>query len=107
MILPAGAVGDAPEFLKGPALDEWVHLTQNEHYSRLLAPAHRGALVEYCVLFGRMIDDANGLGEMTASQRQTLNSLRMQLGLTPVSSGKIAAPVESPSENPWADLKQA
>ena len=89
-------------------------MTTDEHYSRLLSPSHRGALVEYCVLFGRMIDDAIGkLDEngkplnLNASQRQTLNSLRMQLGLTPVASGKVTAPSESKPGNPWADLKQA
>jgi phage terminase small subunit len=105
MALPAGPVGEAPEWLIPDARAEWDLLTQHAVYSRVLSPAHRGALIEYCVLFGRMVLWAKGEGEISASERQTLNSLRMQLGITPASQGKVKMPEQKPAESKWGATK--
>lgn len=105
LVLPAGAVGDPPEWLLGEGLAEWSRLTQDEHYKVVLSPVHRGALIEYCVLFGRMIEDAKGGDKMNSSQRQTFHSLRMQLGITPASQSKVKMDrPKAPSESRFARI---
>jgi hypothetical protein len=88
----------------------------------MLSAVHRGALEEYCVLYGRMVLDAKGIlfvrrveqgavvevqYHLTASERQTLNSLRMQLGITPASSAKVKMPESQPTVNRFAALGTA
>ena len=107
LVVPPGDIGDCPEWFEDDARDEWLRLVTDPHYSKVLASVHRGALLEYCVLYARMVQDAMGSGDMNSSQRQTLNSLRMQLGLTPASQSKVAAPAVpvQPEESPWEALK--
>jgi hypothetical protein len=59
--------------------------------------------LEYCVLFGRMVEDAKGGKALVASERQTLNCLRMQLGITPASQAKVPMPKKAP-KNKWAEI---
>lgn len=102
--LPPGSVGAAPRWLSVESRAEWKRLTNDPDYRKVLSPAHRGALVEYSILFGRMVEDARNLRQMTASERQTLNSLRMQLGITPASQSKVRAPKSEKPANKWADV---
>ena len=91
--------------MTGAAREEWQRLTGHPQYGSLLTSIHRGALEEYCVLYSRMIDDAKGISEMSATQRQMLNSLRMGLGITPASQCKLRLPEQKPKENQWAALR--
>ena len=94
-----GDLGEPQEWFSPEAGAEWERITKDPQYSMILAPAHRGALIEYCHLYGVMIADAKGEGKITASERQMLNSLRMGLGLTPVSAAKIVMPaVQKPNK---------
>lgn len=99
--LQPGDVGEHPDWFGAEAKAEWGRVVMDPQYSRVLAPVHRGALVQYCHLYGKMVLEAKGEGKITASENNTLNSLRMQLGLTPASSAKVALPKAQP-ENKWA-----
>lgn len=103
--LPAGPMGHCPAWMPAPGRQEWDALTTHPQLSLVLNPAHRGALIEYCVLYARMVADAIGESKITASERQTLNSLRMQLGITPASQAKVKMPGEKPAESRWAATK--
>lgn len=121
--IPPERLGAPPEWLDIDAVEEWKRLTDHPVYGELLSKPHRGALIEYCVLFSRMVRDAKGMlfvrsieggkvveieYRMTASERQTLNSLRMQLGLTPASQSKLTqAPETQPTGNRFAALRTA
>lgn len=102
--LEPGSPGDAPEWFDATARDEWERLTKDPDYSQVLSAVHRGALIEYCVLFGRMMAEARGDGKISASERQTLNSLRMQLGITPASQSKVKTTGKQQPKNKWADV---
>lgn len=105
LALPPGPMGAAPAWFGDIAAEEWVALTTHPQYSQVLNPVHRGTLIEYCILFELMIQAAQGIKDITASQRQTLNSLRMQLGITPASQSKVRMPDKKPIESKWADTK--
>jgi P27 family predicted phage terminase small subunit len=112
--LPAGDPGPAPEWFGEEARLEWDRITSDKEYMQCVAAVHRGALIEYCFLHGRMIDaasdDCNPAIEpkdkrkIAASERQMLGSLRMQLGLTPASQSKVKAPTKTAEKSEWADL---
>ncbi len=95
--LPAGPLGEAPKWLKPDARDEWDRLTGHEQYSKVLNPIHRGTVIEYCVLYGRMVENARDAGKFSAAERQMLQSLRMQLGITPASQTKVRMPEVKPN----------
>jgi phage terminase small subunit len=101
--LPSRPIGPPPEYLTPAALEEWKLLTEDPDYSQILSCVHRGALIQLCVLHGRMVEDARG-EPMTASQMQTLNSLRMQFGITPASQSKVKAPKADKPANKWSDV---
>jgi P27 family predicted phage terminase small subunit len=114
--LPAGSVGPAPEWFGEIARAEWDRLTTHEQYSQVLNPVHYGTLLHYCGLFERMVKELRGdkvtvdgvvqPATLSASERQTLNSLAMQLGITPASQGKVRMPGETKKqESPWAATK--
>lgn len=105
LAVSAGPMGAAPQWFTEDALSEWELLTGHPAYAKVLNPLHRGTLIEYCYLYGVMIDAAKGLGEISASQRQTLNSLRMQLGITPASQTKVKVPETKPVESKWGATK--
>ena len=105
LTLPTSPVGDAPEWLLPDARAEWDLLVLNAEYARALNAAHRGALIEYCVLFGRMLLWAKGEGAITASERQTLNSLRLQLGITPAAQCRVKIANGKPTESKWDATK--
>ncbi len=100
----AGEIGPPPGWMAGDALVEWNRLVTHREYKQVIGATHRSALEEYCVLYGRMIEDAKGTAEMSATQRQVLHGLRMQLGLTPASQGKIRQPDKKADDNPWAEF---
>jgi len=85
-------IGDPPEWMEEDARVEWERLTKHSQYSQVLSQVHRGTLEEYCLLYGRMIQDAKGKYEMSARERMVLNSLRLQLGITPTAQSKIKLP---------------
>lgn|GEM_PF-6576010 len=99
-----GSIGDAPEWLSVDARAEWNRLTQDQDFAATLAPVFRGALIEYTTLFGAMVAAARGEGVITATERQALNSLRQQLGLSPSSQTKVPAPPKKLGRNKWAEL---
>lgn len=105
--LPAGPLGPPPEWFHPLAVDEWQRVTMNPQYSAVLNPVHRGGLIHYCALHARMV--RREMGEeiaFSASDQQTLSSLRMQLGLTPASQTKVRLPGEKKAEeSKWAATK--
>lgn len=128
--LKPGSVGDCPAWLPPEGCEEWKRLTGDEDYRRCLSPSTRGALIDYCNLFGRMIRAERRMPEWVdgkatedlsmpdgsivpaprerfiASERQNLHSLRMQLGLTPASASKakdVTAAVPA-TNDPWSKL---
>jgi hypothetical protein len=101
--LDAAPLGDAPEWIDAEGKAEWKRLTEDPTYSQVLSPVHRGALIEYCVLYSRMVRESQMLGPLTASERQTLNSLRMQFGITPASQSKVQMPQTPKALSKWAE----
>lgn len=97
-------LGDPPDFLAAEAAEEWIRLTNHAEYKQVLGSIHRSALIEYCTLHGRMIEDVRGGKEFGSTQRQVLSSLRMQLGLTPASQSKVKFPEKPKQGNPWAEV---
>lgn len=126
LCLKAGPVGDCPAWINPEGREEWNRLTSDPDYSPVLAPAMRGTMIDYCNLYGRMIraeqklsvwvekqeteqSDAKVDGPreaINASERQTLHSLRMQLGLTPASQSKVKVTKPTESENKFARFKR-
>lgn len=115
--LAPGQLDDPPDFLDADALAEWQRITKHAEYSKVLAGVHWGALVDYCILFSRMLRDAREQADKTippearfvmkGTERQTLQSLRMQLGITPASQSKVKMPEKPVEENKWAALKSS
>lgn len=105
--VPAAPVGPPPKWFHAIAKDEWKRVTKHPQYSAVLSPLHRGALIHYCALYARMV--RREMGEdvaFSASDQQTLSSVRMQLGLTPASQTKVRMPGEQkPEESKWAATK--
>lgn len=93
--IPAGPIGDPPEWLGIYGKEEWANLAGHGTYSQILSPLFRGAVLDYCILWDRLIKTERGEAgdnRITATERQMLQSARMQLGLTPASSSKVKAP---------------
>jgi hypothetical protein len=91
--------------------EEWDALTGHEDYRRVLNPLFRGVLIEYCILWNRMVRTEKGETvekdeRITGTERQMLQSLRMQLGITPASSAKVKAPVAQPVADEWARFEK-
>lgn len=105
LALPPSPVGEPPEYFGDIARAEWEALTSHPQYAQVLNPVHRGVLIQYCLLHEKMVRQAKGEDKMTASELQTLNSLRMQLGLTPAAQSKVRMPEKPREESPWADTK--
>ena len=97
----AAGTGDAPEYLDALAAAEWDRITAPEVWGRVVTAADRSALIDYCVLHSRMVQDAQGVRLMTASERQQLQSLRVQMGLTPAARSKVAAPAPEKPKSEW------
>jgi hypothetical protein len=96
-----GAAGAPPD---------WFSETQREEWSRVSAfpqvnASHHPTLVHHCVLFDRMIQDATGGRPMTASERQTLHSIQMQMGWTAAAQSKVAAPAKEKPVTGWAKFR--
>jgi phage terminase small subunit len=110
--VPAGPIGDAPSWLGEYGREEWEALTGHEDYRRVLNPLFRGVLIEYCILWDRMVKTEKGEAgdnRITGTERQMLQSLRIHLGITPASSTKVKAPAAQPVADEWArfDKKKA
>lgn len=103
--LAPGPMGDAPAWMPAVGVAEWGRLCVDAEYSQVLAPAMRGLLEHYCLLYARMVDDAKGERVMSASERQTYHSLCMQLGLSPASQAKVNGPAKAKPESPWDATK--
>jgi P27 family predicted phage terminase small subunit len=117
-----GNLGACPNWLPPEGIEEWKRLTTDREYSKCLSPAHRGALIDYCNLYGRMerserqlpkwvdgkiapADAETGIAPvefLTSSERNNLHSLRMQLGLTPASQSKVQMPKDAQPKNAFA-----
>lgn len=123
--LPAGSVGACPSWLPPEGKEEWKRLTTDKHYSKCLAAVHRGALIDYCNLYGRMIRSERGLPRwlngrvyvpkdrreskvetLAASERNAMHALRTQLGLTPGSQSKVQL-ANAAEQDEWAQFDGA
>lgn len=122
--LKPGSVGECPKWLPPEGKAEWKRLTTDRDYSKCLAPAHRGALIDYCNLYGRMERSERRLPRwidgkvappdpetgqppaefLSSSERNNLHSLRMQLGLTPASQSKVQIP-KTETHDEWAQFE--
>jgi hypothetical protein len=107
--LAPGNVGEPPEWFTPEALAVWQWWTSDPEYSALVARVHRDALVHYCHLQGAFERGCKGLNDgISASDQQTLNSLRMQFGGSPASQSKVKAPGRKDETlSPFELLKQA
>ena len=97
--IETGAIGDPPEWMDEIAKSEWIRLTTNAVYGKLLQASDVAEFIQYCVLFSRMILDAQGVAPMSASERNTFHSLCMQLGMTPAARSKVMLGGESKKKN--------
>ena len=103
LALPAKRLGTAPAWFTEVMRGEWDRLRALPH----IKAAHRATVEHACVLYGRFIEDAQGLEgfrPMAASERQTFHSLCMQLGGTPVTEAKCLSPQQPKQDDPWANL---
>src|SRR5665213_4222475 len=48
LMLAAGDVGECPAWFRPVSREEWARITGDQQYRQILAPAHRGLLIEYC-----------------------------------------------------------
>lgn len=101
--IDASSVGRCPAWLPREAKAEWKRITGHAEYGRVLSVLDRGALLDYCSLHAQMEahhrDPVNNA--LSASDGQRLQSLRMQLGLTPASRSKVKAPTAKPKGDEW------
>ena len=97
-------IGRVPAYLDGEAAREWHRLARDLQYSKVFAHVDRSALIEYCYLHSLMVGECKGGPAFGGTKRQMLQSLRMQLGLTPVSRTKIQMPTPEKPDNPWAKI---
>lgn len=128
--LKPGSIGKCPTWICPEGREEWTRLVKDAEYASVLAPVMRGAVIDYCNLYGRMVraerrlpmwvDGKEAPAEtkrkgkvipppretISASERQTLHSLRMQLGLTPASQSKVKLTKPTESENKFARFKR-
>lgn len=120
-----GSIGRAPKWLPKEARAEWRRLADHPQYGKALTELDRDGFTEYCWLHARLVAEIQGTavtrredaaadkpkpGEeklitLSASDSQRLQSLRMQLGLTPASRAKVRVP-EKPARNKFEHLKQ-
>lgn len=105
--LQPGSVGDPPVWLSAQAKREWRRLATHPVIGTLLTDGDRDILAEYLLLRDKLIASANGGDvKLTSTERQALNSLRQQLGLSPGSRQRLDAPPPPPPESPWAELRR-
>jgi phage terminase small subunit len=104
-VIDPDGVGPAPEWLGEVARQEWERLAKHPQYSQVLCSIHWGVLIEYVVLFELMVLAGQKKGTISASQRQALNSLRLQLGISPSSQSRIKMPQKPKPGSSWDDLK--
>lgn len=99
--IESGPIGDPPNCVAvvPEAMAEWQLVTSDLIYSQILAPVFRSVLIEYCLLHAEMIS-----GEIKSGDRKQLNSLRMQLGLTPASQSKVRVPSKEKAKSKWDKL---
>ena len=102
--LPSGSVGEPPDYLTEEGLIEWDRLTKDPDYSRVLSPAFRGVLIDYCLLHSEMVTEARGGEAMPSMRRAMLGNLRTQLGITPASQSKVHAPKVEKPKSKWSNF---
>lgn len=103
LALPAGPLGPPPEWFGATAIEEWNRLTVE--LAAVLNPAHRSGLIALCALTQREVDEFKDVGKISASERQTLHSLRMQFAAMPASQSKIKMPEKKLAESKWGATK--
>ena len=99
---PDSPIGEAPEWFTPRMLAEWNRITKDPEVSLTLAADCRPTLIHHCVLTERLEQDARGERLMTASERQTYNSIQMQLGATPAARSKVPRAEKKKADDPWA-----
>lgn len=105
--IETGPLGAAPEWMTEIARAEWDRLTGNATYGALLQSSDWAPFVQYCVLYERMILDAQGVRPMAATERNTFHSICMQLGMTPAARAKVAMPGEQKAKSKWDGIAKA
>ncbi len=98
--VPNVEIGAPPAYFDELMLAEWERIGAIQH----IKAAHRVAVEHACVLYKQFVDDAKGIGAMSASKRAAFHSVYMQLGLTPASQAKIPAAPAAKTDNPYAKL---
>jgi phage terminase small subunit len=108
LLLPSGPIGPPPSYIKGEALAEWKRLTSNKDYAPVLNAAFRCVFIDYCELHARMVENIKTRGKsgITGEERRTLNSLRVQLGLTPASQSNVKMPKKEEPKDKWKSFEQ-
>src|ERR1700752_1608662 len=102
-----GSIGDPPSWLSRAAKAEWQRLQDHPVFGQILTDVDRDILAEYLVLRDKMIANAKDGSKFTATERQRLNSLRMQFGLSPKSRGQIEVPsAMSEKKSKWEMLRR-
>lgn len=110
LVVEGSPIGKPPAWLGSYGKQEWKRLAEHQTYSRVLNPLFFSALLDYCILFDRMIrtekgESKQGDPKFTATERQLLGSLRMQLGITPASANKVRTP-EPTQTNQFLSLRR-
>jgi len=101
--LTPDGVGAAPEWFTPAMLAEWKRISNHPELKLVLSSADRAVVEHYCVLHERMVLDVKGERHMTASERQTYHATLTQLGWTPASRSRVAAPkAPAAADDPWA-----
>ena len=107
LTIEPGDIGEPPEWLGEYGKAEWALLANHPQYKKILSPLHHGTVLEYCILYDRMVKTEMGIAgdeRLTGTERQMLHSLRLQLGITPAAAAKVKVPVaEAPKR--MFDLK--
>jgi hypothetical protein len=93
-------IGPAPEFFSEAMLAEWNRVAEFPWINA----SHRPTVIHHCVLFARLMEDATGGKPITASERQTFNSIQIQMGFTAAAASKVSAPTAAKEADPWAAL---
>lgn len=104
-----GNIGQPPKWMPKEGKKLWKHLTGIGGYGSILSPQHRAGFEDYCWLEARlkaeqgMVHEGENLKFLSASEKQMLHSMRMQVAGYPGSNSKVTLPVK-PVENKWQDL---
>jgi phage terminase small subunit len=96
--------GECPTWFDAEQRTEWQRIVGDAEMAAVLAPAHRPTLIHHCILFKRLLEDAQGTRKLTATERQSFLSVEAGLGFTPTSAAKVPRPKTLDPDDPWERL---